>query len=54
VPRALDLFEYALIIPTSSSEMAVASVKPPAPARLSDAQLASNSAISLGAAPTTN
>ena len=39
-PRTLDLFEYTITVPTPPSEAAVASVKRPALASLSDAQLA--------------
>ncbi len=39
-PRTLDLFEYTLTIPTPSSETTSVSARPPAPASLSDAQLA--------------
>lgn len=39
-PRTLDLFEYTLAIPTTASEPASVSAKPPALASLSDAQLA--------------
>jgi hypothetical protein len=39
-PRTLDLFEYTLTIPTPASEPAPVAAKPPAPASLSDAQLA--------------
>ncbi|KFG71061.1 hypothetical protein [Microvirga sp. BSC39] len=39
-PRAPDLFEVTLTIPTPSSEPAPVPAKPPRPASLSDAQLA--------------
>jgi hypothetical protein len=39
-PRTLDLFEVTLTIPTPESEPALAIAKPPAPASLSDAQVA--------------
>jgi len=39
-PRTLDLFEVTLTIPTPASEPAPVAVKSPAPASLSDTQLA--------------